>query len=402
MPLARKARPAESTRFIPTALLMAALALAPLGDLCAQDPAAEGAAAGAAEEAAEALTLTVNNGYTGKPLDTTTPAPHQGQLGDGLPDRLGYNIIITDTARSDSGEPELAADLGSLSIKVIIYDGRGVDQTPDGRNTYASEEARQRAAWPLFEEYLVYHRTNNRRTDLHGFIDLGFDLEVGAIYDFIAILERDGARQDSVPVDTFTTQFTPGMPVLSIRSTVTSGGGSGRESMRMTGKISGTSALEMSSDYLRLSGRGRIDYEDFVLIPPGGCDAGATWEGDYFWEVLEVVLADSPEEFDASLESVGGFPPPVEVVVALDPSIDEVVAIRCGPVTVPIPGFKHFFPAFYSVHGDEMSEERRGLVMTGWMPGEGDVIATRTYERAVQIENVTITESTILELRWPE
>lgn len=170
--------------------------------------------------------------------------------------------------------------------------------------------------------------------------------------------------------------------------------------MNITGTISGKTALEFSSDYLRLSGQGLIDYEDFVFIPPNrGCTVNATWEGG-FWRALDVVLADSPEEFDASIESVGGFPPPVEIVMALDPNIDETVSLQCGIASVPIPGFKHFFPAFYSAHGDEMDEGRQGLVMTGWMPGEGDVIATRTYRRAVDIGGATITESTTVELRW--
>ena len=38
--------------------------------------------------------------------------------------------------------------------------------------------------------------------------------------------------------------------------------------------------------------------------------------------------------------------------------------------------------------------------MTEWDPGEGDVIATKTYEREGPARNATLSERTTLELRW--
>jgi len=49
---------------------------------------------------------------------------------------------------------------------------------------------------------------------------------------------------------------------------------------------------------------------------------------------------------------------------------------------------------------NEASEERGGLVIGGWESGDGDVIATRTYDRQGPVGPGTLIERTTLELRW--
>lgn len=78
-----------------------------------------------------------------------------------------------------------------------------------------------------------------------------------------------------------------------------------------------------------------------------------------------------------------------------------------SPVKFPLPRVLHFYAGFYSIHGgevepfpNEMDEGRGGLVMGDWEPGEGDVIATRTYDREGPVGPGTLVEQTTLELRW--
>ncbi|MDH3272764.1 MAG: hypothetical protein OEN56_15605, partial [Gemmatimonadota bacterium] len=99
-----------------------------------------------------------------------------------------------------------------------------------------------------------------------------------------------------------------------------------------------------------------------------------------------------------------------EVVLALDPRIKETAKPNCGFFPLPAFRFNHFFAGFYSMHGgqvpgqtNEMDEARGGVVIGGWVPGMGRVIATRTYSRQGPLEGSgTLTEETTLELRWRE
>ena len=123
--------------------------------------------------------------------------------------------------------------------------------------------------------------------------------------------------------------------------------------------------------------------------------------------MVEAVLFDgglpvAPAESDHDLV-------PIDVVLALDPGITERAVFECGVVQWPIPSLLSFYAGFYSIHGgkagypNEMDEDRGGLVIKEWVPGAGNVIATRTYSRAGPLSNgAKIREETTLELRWAE
>jgi len=352
----------------------------------------------AQDESAPSVEITAQHPLTGAELSAETPHPVRGVPGDGLPDRIPYAIIVRWERRSSRqyeslAEAENDARRVLASLEVELRVGDGADLTVE----------------PAF--YPITYPLNRDVSSVYagkGEVALPSDLTPEQIVDFMLVLYQDG-----VPVDTFTTEIRPGMPELRFRSTIISDNMGDTEGLRLTGTASGRTGLEFAEDYLTLSGRGEVEYEDFQIEfradnPMQNCTIATSTRDGYFRAVQVVLFTDSLPP-PAPSPDTGADLAPNDVVFALEPGIGESATISCpgSPVNFPLPEVLHFFAGFYSIHGgevdgqpNEMDEGRGGLVIDGWESGEGDVIATRTYSRRGSIGPGTLIEETVLELRW--
>ena len=396
-------------RGVSSAILLATLTIvAPASSLRAQDQ----------DQLNDLLKIWAHHPLTGEVLPAETahpvrvPYPIRGKVGDGEPDKLPYSISLEWEAPDYDGAPsadEIGNDLLGPATQLRILVGQreyeGDDWPVDvevGRN-YRNDDMFRIDPGQAFSRRM-------RGTGLYwdGEIDLPFDVMAETILLMRAVLERDG-----VVIDSVTTEIRPGMPELRFRSTIISENMGDMEGLRITGTVAGRTGLEFDEGYLTLSGRGEVTYEDFHIEARGAspiqaCTFFTSTRGGYF-RAREVVL------FRDALPPLVPAPDPgaplavAESVFGIEPGIEESVRISCpnSPVDFPLPNILHFFAGFYSIHGgevdgepNEMDEARGGLVMTGWEAGEGDVIATRTYDRQGPVGPGTLIEETVLELVW--
>ncbi|RLC55562.1 MAG: hypothetical protein DRI30_07375 [Chloroflexi bacterium] len=344
----------------------------------------------------DGLETAMHNPVTGKELSTAEDSPPEntypvrGLIGDGVPDKIPYMFRVAYKSPVPGGPTaeEIGDDLlwGNLTIEIHV------SLDPEGEDHSIEEELHPREG----------NLPNTYFSGL-GEIDLPFDVIREMAFEMQAILFRAG-----IPIDTFTTEIRPGMPEMTIRSTMTIDGG---DALNITSTVSGRTGLEFSSDYFTLSGRGSLDYEHFSVetsAPPQCQIATSTTPG--YWRAIEVVLFDESHPLPVAAPENGHDLVPIDVVMAIDKGITESAVIQCGPIPFPLPTLLSFYAGFYSMHGgqtgnhpNEVDESRGGFVIEEWVAGEGNVIATRTYSREGPLDgDGVLREETFLELRWAE
>jgi len=334
---------------------------------------------------------------TGDGLPSDTPYPVSGTPGDGVPDGFRWMIEVKFPRNLDLVD---VRDLENTRIKITVFpvETGGDPLYRDGR--MVGEQITNDPDWdsaPVFGRSLL----------AKGGFDLPFDAIENMLLGYKAQLFRGGDTLAS-----FFTQVTVGNPELTIHSTIVSDNLIG-EGDKVTGTVNGKTALALADDFRTLSGRGPLHYESFEIEHTARQCTISKKTKDGSWGAVEIVLPDSLPRPNSSTDGEMSMPPPGDAIIRVDPGINESAVIMCPPSPpFPLPFILHFFAGFYSFHGgefghaNEMDEDRGGLVMPGWEAGSGNVIATKTYDRAHQRTEqgrfVTFSERTILNLQWPE
>ena len=242
-------------------LLLAAISLAgPSGEVRAQE--GEVAEDAALDVADRAMSITAHHPLTGEELPSDTPHPFGGVFGDGIPDKIPYNL--------------------SVEYEVPL-DPRG----PTGR-------------------------------------EIGNDLVWGNASVLIAVAPGELSAPQGVQNDSD----------VFCSTIISQNMQNAHEGPEITGTVAGRTGLEFADDYLKLSGRGEVTYEDFhvsmrALAPIGSCNFLTSTTDGYF-TVPEIVLFRDSLPPPVSAPDPGAALSVDQAVFRIEPGIDESLTIDCS------------------------------------------------------------------------
>lgn len=342
---------------------------------------------------------------TNEQLPSNIPYPFQGTAGDGEPDKMDFQLLIVPPPGSTSDNWLDVIERGNLLLRVdrnrdsIIH----LTDLANPRNDMSEY---------IDREYSV--GGNSRNLLVQGQIDLDFDIPRMMQLAYKAAFILDGEI-----LDTYYTEIAVGNPELTIESTVKSAGMIMDRAI-VTSVVTGRTGLVFDDKYQTLTGRGRLNYDEFRIDPLRRNCTVETNKKDGAW-TAKVVFPTNLLTIETATETTRHIPAPQKADIFIEPNIMESAVIQCRlgiPPRLPLPKLIHFFSVFYSFHGgeikvldasdnrfrsidSEMNEAGDAIEISGWEGGNDGIIGVKTYNRKGKRGKVTFEEETRFELRWP-
>lgn len=299
------------------------------------------------------------NPLTKEDLPQDAPYPVVGQPEDGEPDDIPYLVKVD-----------------------------GVDGDPAGFVVHVKVNGFSADPKPLSEGKAIDGEGNVWQ--VKGKVPVTFDAQQGQPIDVEVTVDLpEGGKSE------WDEMAELGNPELRYRSTIESEGGQ-EPIVDIVSRVKSDFKLSLDEDLEKLTGDDDLSYEEFTVQVRSDCSVTTTTQDG----TLEVV--------DGDFTWTEGQPAvPERLVIFIPPTISETIIATC-PEGTGTQNTIHYFAAFYSFHGgelcgseNEVDEAAGGVVIRDWVPGSGEVMARKTYDRSCTVDEATFTENTVLELIDP-
>ena len=341
---------------------------------------------------------------TGQQLPTGMGYPFQGKMGDGIKDKIHYFLKISLPDSDGDEENQLLNPVENY--KFIVHIDRIQNEEPPIFSDFVPED---------FAQVELISESEDPHYILKGVINLPYDINQTTRMDYYVALVENGEITNR-----FFTQITVNNPTLTLDSYVATYGHIS-EGIRAESEVFGQVQISFGAEFRSIGGSGPLNYERFEIDTDNErCTFNSTTT-DGTWRVsgISFPLSDSLFPYASSSDTITSLLTPNEVIILIEPEIKEKGTLRCAggiPPVLPFPRLIHYFAVFYSFHGgeipcynesgnlvnqpNEMNEDRGGLVIGGWEPGIGKVIAKRSYIRKGKRRKTSFEENSQFELRW--
>ncbi len=294
--------------------------------------------------------------------------PFLGQAGDGRSDEIFFYVDVDGVSSGRESEFNVAIEIGGEELGVWGLEG---------------EEARR------VDDYTVRIRVRQ---------PLNFDVVDGSTIRLKATTRLPG-DEDGESVDDVSVVLAN--PVLRVHSTIETSSGEFTSLSEVRGDVPLSFQPGEQPDELEVApSRGPLEYVRYEVTQPTppGCSITIQTSDGEMW----IMRGEIP--FDDAESSEFGVPEELRIFPA--PEIKESITLQCPGGST---GFEtiHWFAGFVAFHGgalggpNELDESGAAFVIGSWEAGEGEVYATKVYDRTGQEDEVALTEHTVLELRGP-